>query len=153
MPDHDERVAGGTDAWIERAFDGDRERLERFVGILRAAIPPEVAIGLRGSAVAGSSYETGAPFDADGPGTSDLDVVLIGDAALDLWVDDARVAGMNTTPLSDKAPDIAPSLEPARREAQRLVGRPVSIQAMRSWFLDLRVAVQGQPYVVLSDGT
>ena len=41
-------------------------------------------------------------------------------------------------------------LEAARREAQAMVGRPLSIQAMASWFLDLRVAVQGQQYVVLS---
>ena len=36
-------------------------------------------IALRGSAVAGTSFKTGEPFDAHGPHTSDLDIVLIGD--------------------------------------------------------------------------
>jgi hypothetical protein len=30
-----------------------------------------------------------------------------------------------------------------------MVGRPVNIQVMSRWFLDLRAAVQGTPYVDL----
>lgn len=141
-----------TADWVDRAFDDDADKLRRFVRLIEAAIPPGVAIGLRGSSVTGTAYESGAPFDAEGPGTSDLDVILIGDAALDLFVADARVAGVNTIPLCNSSPHAAPTLEPVRREAQRLVGRPVSIQAMPSWFLDLRTVVQDTPYVVLSDG-
>ena len=37
--------------------------------------------------------------------------------------------------------------------AQAIARRPVSIQAMAGWFLDLRTLVQGQPYVVLNGDT
>ena len=56
---------------------------------------------------------------------------------------------VNTLPLYDEARWVAPSLDPVRSEAQRIVGRPVSIQAMVPWFLDLRAALQGQPHVDL----
>ncbi len=58
--------------------------------------------------------------------------------------------GVNTQPLYDDAPDLAdPRLERARREAQAAAGRPVALQAMARWFLDLRSGLQGTPYVVL----
>jgi hypothetical protein len=136
---------------LERAFLGDPAILESFVRVLRQALPDGTTIILRGSAIAGHSYETDAPFDADGPGTSDLDVVVVGEGVVDLWNDDARLlGGVNTLPLSDSAPCAAPLLDLARREAQDLVRRPVSIQGMAKWFLDLRGVVQGTPYAVLS---
>ena len=58
--------------------------------------------------------------------------------------------GINTLPLSDDAGWVAPALDRARRRAQAIARRPVSIQAMAGWFLDLRTLVQGQPYVVLN---
>jgi len=137
---------------LERGFGGDLHRLGRFVAILRQALPPETVIGLRGSAVVGHAYESGSPFDAEGPGTSDLDIVVIGGAVEELWVPEARLAGgLNTLPLSDEAAWVAPHLDAARRRAQAIAGRPVSIQAMPAWFLDLRSLVQGQPYAILSD--
>lgn len=148
-PSGDEELSRAA---LERAFGGEPRRLRRFVAALRQALPPDTVIGLRGSAVVGQAYETGAPFDALGPGTSDLDIVVVGDSVGDLWVPEARLAGgINTLPLSDKEAWVAPALDDARRRAQAIVGRPVSIQAMPAWFLGLRSVVQGQPYIILSD--
>jgi hypothetical protein len=145
---HASELASGT---IDRGFDGDAERLRIFVSALVPALPPGTVLALRGSAVAGCSFLTGAPFDALGPGTSDLDVVVVGDDARDLFAEEAQLlGGINTLPLSDDTPWVAPRLEVARRRAQAVAGRPVSIQAMAGWFLDLRAQVQGQPYVILA---
>ncbi len=139
---------------LERGFGGDAARLRRFVKTLRAALPAGTTIALRGSTVAGRSFKTGEPFDAAGPGTSDLDVVVVGEPVLGLWVPEAQLlGGINTLPLSDDARWVAPSLDRARRRAQAVARRPVSIQAMAGWFLDLRTLVQGQPYVVLDGDT
>ncbi len=137
---------------VERVFAGDPGRLGSFVAALRGGLPDGTLIVIRGSAVTGESYETGQPFDADGPRTSDLDVVLIGDAAMAAWRPDAfAVPGVNTLPLYDDAPDVAPDLDAARRTAQDIADRPVSLQAMARWFLELRSAIQGTPFVVLDD--
>ena len=64
-------------AAVARAFDGDLERFGRFMSALQGGVPPGTRLVLRGSAVQGESYRTGEPFDARGPGTSDLDVVLL----------------------------------------------------------------------------
>lgn len=136
---------------IDRGFDGDAGRLQRFVSVLESALPPGTTIALRGSTVVGRAYRTGEPFDAHGPRTSDLDVVLIGDPVMALWVPEAQVlGGVNTLPLWDEAPWVAPALDRVRRRAQAIAGRPVSLQAMAAWFLELRTVVQGQPYVVLN---
>lgn len=146
--DEAEELASGT---LQRGFDGDVARLRRFATVLGEALPEGTMLALRGSAVAGQSFETGAPFDANGPGTSDLDLVVVGDSVLDLFAPDAQLlGGINTLPASDDKPWVAPELETARRRAQALVRRPVSIQAMAGWFLDVRAAVQGQPYVILN---
>ena len=138
-------------AAIQRAFAGDLDRFGRFMTALQAGVPPGTLLILRGSAVQGESYRTGEPFDARGPGTSDLDVVLLGEDAMAAWQPEAfYLRGVNTQPLWDDAPDVAdPRLERARREAQAAAGRPVSLQAMARWFLDLRSGLQGTPYVVL----
>ena len=87
-------------AAIERAFDGDLDRFARFMAALQAGVPPATRLVLRGSAVQGVSYRTGEPFDARGPGTSDLDVVLLGEAAMAAWAPDAfYLPGVNTQPL------------------------------------------------------
>jgi hypothetical protein len=139
---------------IERAFDGDLERFGRFMAALQAGVPEGTRLVLRGSAVQGASYKTGEPFDARGPGTSDLDVVLLGDEAMAAWEPEAfYLPGVNTQPLDDSASDIAdPRLDRARRAAQEAAGRPVALQAMARWFLDLRSGLQGTPYVVLGGG-
>jgi len=136
---------------IERAFDGDLDRFARFMAALQAGVPAGTRLVLRGSAVQGVSYKTGEPFDVKGPGTSDLDVVLLGDEAMAEWAEEAfYLPGVNTHPLYDDAPDLAsPSLERARRAAQEAAGRPVALQAMARWFLDVRSGLQGTPYVLL----
>ncbi len=137
-------------AAIERAFNGDTARFGEFVKALQGGVPRGTQLALRGSAIQGHAYRTEEPFDAKGPGTSDLDVVLFGDEAMAAWHDDGYVVrGVNTLPLSDTTAWLAPSLDPARREAQSIARRPVSLQAMAPWFLDLRAALQVQPYVLL----
>ena len=139
---------------LVRGFGGDPVVLARFVACLREALPGGTTIALRGSAVTGYRHAEAAPFDADGPGTSDLDAVVIGADVVGLWVPEARLmGGINTLPLSDKAPWVAPTLDPTRRRAQAVVERPLSIQAMAGWFLDLRGLVQGHPYVILNEPT
>lgn len=136
---------------VERAFGGDLERFARFIAPLQAGVPAGTRLVLRGSAVQGYSYKTGEPFDVRGPGTSDLDVVLLGEDAMAQWAPEAfYLPGVNTQPLWDEARDIAtPALERARVAAQEVAGRPVALQAMARWFLDLRSGLQGTPYVVL----
>lgn len=135
---------------IARGFGGDPAGLAQFIARLRTGLPPTTTIALRGSAVVGHRHGEGVPFDADGPGTSDLDVVAVGESAVELWVPEARLlGGINTLPLSDEATWVAPALDDARRQAQAVVHRPLSIQAMAGWFLDLRAVVQRQPYVIL----
>lgn len=135
---------------VERAFGGDPARFGRFISTLQGAVPDGTRIILRGSAVQGVSYKTGEPFDGRGPGTSDLDLVLVGDGAMAEWEPEAfYLPGVNTMPLWDEARWVAPRLDPHRDAAQELAGRPVSLQAMALWFLDLRSSLQGTPYVTL----
>ena len=73
---------------------------------------------LRGSAVTGERWKDGAPFDADGPGTSDLDLTLVGDEVLGSFkLTGFYVPGVHTIPLSDEHPDIAPDLAAAAAAA------------------------------------
>jgi hypothetical protein len=140
-----------TEAIIRRAFRDDVAVYAEFLRILRTAVG-DADIVLRGSAVSGESYAEQEPFDADGPGTSDLDVVLVGPHVFDCWAPEAIYVGrLNTLPLSEATAWAAPALEPARAAAQALVGRPVHIQAMARWFLELRSIVQRQRHVTLDD--
>lgn len=139
-----------TDAIVRRAFRGDPDLYYQFLATLRAPIG-HADIVLRGSAVMGESYREREPFDANGPGTSDLDLVLVGSDAFALWDPKAfYFPGVNTHPLSDKTRWVAPRLDPARQAAQELVGRPVNIQAMARWFLEARAILQGQRHVTLT---
>lgn len=138
------------DAAVARAFDGDASRFGRFMALLQDAVPDGTRIALRGSVVQGESYRTGEPFDSRGPGTSDLDLVLLGEDAMALWHPEAfYIPAVNTFPLYDAQRWVAPGLDPARSAAQEVAGRPVAIQAMARWFLDLRSGLQGTAYVLL----
>ena len=70
---------------VRHAFDGRDDRLEAFIRMICEEIPAGTAAILRGSAVTGVRWKDGAPFDVDGPGTSDLDVTLVGDQAVGLF--------------------------------------------------------------------
>src|SRR5256714_4971732 len=83
-----------SDAQIEEriirlAFDGDELRYREFCAKLKAGLPEGTGVALRGSVVTNKRWEDGKPFDADGRGTSDLDVTLIGDKVMEFWNDDA----------------------------------------------------------------
>jgi hypothetical protein len=137
-------------ATVARAFDGDTAMLGRFVATLMPALPAGTKLYLRGSAVQGESYKTHEPFDAGGPGSSDLDVVVCGAEVMALFSEDGfYLPGVNSRPLCDASRDVAPFLDEARSQAQALAGRPVSIQAMAELFLDVRSVAQGTPFLPL----
>jgi hypothetical protein len=137
---------------IRLAFDDDESKFDAFCEEVRAAIPPRTGVVLRGSAVTGTRWKDGAPFDADGPGTSDLDLTLVGDEAVKLFkLTGFFVPGVHSRPLSDEDADIAPDLVPLREKLVAMTGRPVNIQASREFVMTLRGDVLHQPYVVLID--
>ena len=137
---------------IRLAFGGNRERFDEFCRTIRDAIPPGTSVVLRGSAVTGERWKDGAAFDADGPGTSDLDLTLVGDDVIGLFkLTGFFVPGIHSRPLSEEDPDIAPDLVPLREKLMGMVGRPVNIQASRDFVMHLRGDVIGQPYLVLID--
>jgi hypothetical protein len=135
---------------VRLAFGGDARRLEGFCAAVREAIPPGTAVVLRGSAVTGQRWKDGAAFDADGPGTSDLDLTLVGEDVLGYYtLTGFYVPGVHTMPLGEDHPDVAPELLPLRDRLVSMVGRPVNIQATREWVMQLRGDLIGQPYLTL----
>lgn len=135
---------------VQLAFGGDESRFSEFCDVVRRAIPEETAVVLRGSAVTGKRWKDGTPFDGDGPGTSDLDLTLVGTEILGEYIlDGFYVPGIHTKPLSDKDPDIAPNLVPLREKLIAMVKRPVNIQATRDIVMQLRGDWMGQPYLTL----
>ncbi|HEX8336131.1 MAG TPA: hypothetical protein VF621_05335 [Pyrinomonadaceae bacterium] len=135
---------------IKLAFGGDESRLREFCEVVRQAIPEDTAVVLRGSAVTGERWKDGTPFDGDGPGTSDLDLTLVGSDILGEYIlDGFYLPGIHTKPLSDKDPDIAPNLIPLREKLVSMVHRPVNIQATRDFVMQLRGEWMGQPYLTL----
>jgi hypothetical protein len=136
---------------IRLAFGGSRQRFDDFVEVVRHAIPPGTGVVLRGSAVTGQRWKDGAPFDADGPGTSDLDLTLVGgDEVIGLFkATGFWIPGFNSRPLSDEDPDIAPDLVPLRQRLMAMVHRPVNIQAARDVVMYVRGELAGQPYLML----
>jgi hypothetical protein len=134
---------------IRLAFDGERARYDAFCQAIREVIPPGTTVVLRGSAVTGCRWKDGSQFDAEGPGTSDLDLTLVGDDVIGLFkLTGFFVPGVHSRPLSDEDPDIAPDLVPLRERLMRMVGRPVNIQASRDMVIHFRGDLLGQPYLV-----
>jgi predicted nucleotidyltransferase len=138
---------------VRLAFGGSREKFDEFVRSVREAIPEGTCVVLRGSAVTGRRWKDGAPFDGDGPGTSDLDLTLVGgDEVIGFFnVTGFWVPGLHSRPLSEDDPDIAPALVPLRERLMAMVNRPVNIQASRDVVMYLRGEIIGQPYLVLID--
>ena len=135
---------------IRLAFGGSEEKFDHFVRLIREETPPGTGAVLRGSAVTGRRWRDGAPFDADGPGTSDLDLTLIGDQAVGLFgVTTFFVPGVHSRPMSDDEPDLAPALQALREGLTVMTGRPVNVQASREIVIRLRGDVLGQPYLTL----
>ena len=65
---------------IRVTFGGDRHTFDEFCRAIDDVAPPGTTVILRGSAVTGRRWKDGQPFNADGPGSSDLDLTLVGDA-------------------------------------------------------------------------
>jgi hypothetical protein len=133
---------------VRLVFGGHPRGLDEFCRAVREAIPADTAAVLRGSAVTGYRHGDRAPFDADGPGTSDLDLTLVGPKIVDLY-SAFWIPGINSKPLSDEDPDICPALVPLRRRLMDMVGRPVNIQGTKDWILFVREHLMGQPYLTL----
>jgi hypothetical protein len=135
---------------IRLAFGGDADRCQDFCQAIRDAVPAGTTAVLRGSAVTGQRWKDGAPFDSDGPGTSDLDLTLVGGDAVALFsLSGFFVPGVHSRPLSDEDPDIAPALVPLRDRLMAMVGRPVNIQASRDIVIAFRGGLLDQPYLTL----
>lgn len=160
MRDTKESLQGGlTEAEkrqnvIRLAFGGSEDLFEAFCRTIREEIPSGTRVILRGSAVTGSRWRDGAPFDADGPGTSDLDLTLVGDDVIGLFkVTGFFVPGIHSRPVSEEDPDIAPGLIPLRETLMVMTGRPVNIQASRELVLQFRGGLLDQPFLTLIEKT
>jgi hypothetical protein len=104
-------------------------------------------VALRGSVVTNKRFEDGRPFDADGMGTSDLDVTLVGTKVMEYWDKDAfYIPGLHTKPLCDEDPTIAIGLNKLRKDLQSLVGRPVNMQATSNLVLYARDVLFNEPF-------
>ena len=135
---------------VRLAFGGRPDRFEAFCREIEEVVPPGTMAILRGSAVTGERWSDRAPFDGDGPGTSDLDLTLVGNTILDYFkVTGFFVPGVHSRPLSDRDPDIAPALVPLRERLMAIVRRPVNIQGTRNVVMYLRGELLGQPYLTL----
>ena len=132
---------------IRLAFDGDALRYREFCAKLKAGLPEGTGVALRGSVVTNKRWEDGKPFDADGRGSSDLDVTLIGEKAMAYWNADAfYIPGLHTKPLCNDDSSVAPALNPLREELQRIAARPVAFQATSNFILYSRDVLFGEPY-------
>ena len=130
------------------AFEDDPERYDEFVRAIDEATPAGVEVILRGSAVTGHKWHSEEPFDADGPGTSDLDITFVGGDMVTLFRD-FHIPGIHSAPLSEAHPFASPALGPLRKRLCAMCGRPVNLQATTSLVQFLRDVVMDQPYLVL----
>jgi hypothetical protein len=136
--------------FLRLVFAGDEERFRDFLRVIREEIPEGTRVVVRGSAITGRRWKDDAPFDADGAGTSDLDLTLVGDRVIGLFtVTGFFVPGVHSRPLSEEDPNIAPDLVPLRETLIAMVGRPVNIQASRELVMQFRGDMLGQPYLTL----
>ena len=139
---------------LRLVFGGSEEKLADLLRIVREEIPSGTGVVVRGSAITGQRWKDGAPFDADGAGTSDLDLTLIGNQVIGLFtVTGFFIPGLHSRPLSDEDPGIAPDLIPLRETLMTMTGRPVNIQASRELVLHIRGDLLGQPYLTLIERT
>ena len=135
---------------VTLAFNGDERLFIAFYRKLQQGLPEGTGIVLRGSVVTNKRHEDGKPYDSQGSATSDIDVTLVGSKVMEAWSSDAfYIPGLHTKPLSDKDPDIAPTINPLRESLQKLVGRPVNMQATSSLVLYGRDVLFGEPYFVV----
>lgn len=135
---------------IRLAFEGQEDKYRVFCQALEEVVPPGTTVILRGSAVTGFRWRDDAPFDADGPGTSDLDVTMVGDGPVGFFtITGFYVPGVHSRPLCDEDPDVAPALLPLRKKLMAMVRRPVNLQASRNLVIRFRGDLLDQPYLEL----
>jgi hypothetical protein len=135
---------------VTLAFDADERLFIAFYRKLQQGLPEGTGIVLRGSVITNKRHEDGAPFDSQGKGTSDVDVTLVGSEVMEMWDSSAYyIPGLHTKPLCDQDPNIAPQLNPLRESLQKLIGRPVNIQATSSLVLYGRDVLFDEPYYVV----
>ncbi len=135
---------------VRLAFDGDRLRFKEFCATLKHSLPEGTGVALRGSVLTNKRWEDGGPFDGQGRGTSDLDVTLIGEEAMQYWSWDAfYIPALHTKPLCDQQPEIAPGLNPLREQLQKIAARPVNFQATANLILFARDLLFDEPYFIL----
>jgi hypothetical protein len=136
------------DRVVRLAFGGDQRRFEEFLQEIADATPAGVDVILRGSAVTGHKWRSDEPFDADGPGTSDLDVTFVGGSMVSLFRE-FHIPGIHSAPLSEAHPFASPALGPLRKRLCAMTGRPVNLQATTSLVQFARDVLMNQPYLVL----
>jgi hypothetical protein len=135
---------------VTLAFDGDERLFIAFYRKLQQGLPEGTGIVVRGSVVTNERHEDGAPFDSQGKGTSDIDVTVVGKKVMEAWNENSfYIPGLHTKPLCDKDPNAAPALNELRTAVQKMVGRPVNIQATSSLVLYARDVLFGEPYYVV----
>jgi hypothetical protein len=135
---------------IRLAFEGDPQKLDTFVQLIKDFIPENTGVVLRGSAVTGFRWKDGAPFDSDGPGTSDLDLTFVGHRILEYYkITGFFVPGVHSRPVTEGDLDIAPDLLPLREKLMDMVKRPVNIQGTRDFVMYFRGELLGQQYLTL----
>jgi hypothetical protein len=117
---------------IKLAFGGDPQLFREFVRVLAEATPAGVEVILRGSAVTGHKWMSDEPFDADGPGTSDLDVTFVGGSMITLFRE-FHIPEIHSVPLSEAHPFASPALGALRKELCALARRAVNLQATTSF--------------------
>jgi len=133
---------------IKLAFGGDPRRFEEFVQVLSEATPDGVDVILRGSSITGHKFGSDEPFDADGPGTSDLDVTFVGGNMVMLFRE-FHIPEIHSVPLSKEHPFASPALGPLRKRLCEMTQRAVNLQATTSLVQYLREVTLDQPYLVL----
>jgi hypothetical protein len=155
-PVPDETVQGGLsegqkrDNVVRLAFNASQALFDAFCREIDAVVPPGTTVVLRGSAVTGYRWNDHAAFDAEGAGTSDLDLTLVGAKVVKFFtITGFYVPEVHSRPLSDDDPDIAPLLVPLRQRLTTMVERPVNIQASREIVIQFRGDLLGQPYLTL----
>jgi hypothetical protein len=130
------------------AFGGDPSRFDEFVRVISEATPDGVEVILRGSSVTGHKFGSDEPFDADGPGTSDLDVTFVGGDMVTLFRE-FHIPEIQSVPLSDEHPFASPTLGPLRKRLCAMTQRAVNLQATTNFVQNIRDATMDQPYLVL----
>ncbi len=136
------------DDFVSRVFKGDYKAYNEFVTRLENGLPPGTKVYARGSSITGYKWTVGRSFDALGEGTSDLDLVLVGNDAMKAWKpSEFNFPGMYTANLGNETPDVAPSLNALRVDLQNLINRPLNIQAASQLFVDTRLFIQQTKYI------